>query len=444
MDFAIRLRPSYAEAYLSRGLAYEKIGQTEQADEDIRTALKINPDIVPPQYIKQRHHAVYSEPDTVFISYRRINIFTALAVQRHLVEQKYDVFFDYASLDSGDFEQHILLNVEQRMHFVCLLTPDSLERCSDPNDWFRRELEQAITHKRNVIPLIFEGFDPNDFEDYLPSHLRILADIEPVKVGIEQFDHTMQIMCDNFLTLDQWKSTSTFLSEKTKSLQVQEKQQPSTKKIPSRKVFISYSSLNRNIVNSIANQLQSFNCNTWYDQELVGGQDWWSEILKEIRNCEVFCLALSPQSLSSYPCLLEYEYASKLNKIMLPIKIDDISPHSIPPDLARKHYVDLREHDIDTSSKLLVALNTLPICPSLPEPLPQEPDVPLSPLTEISYKLRIPILALDEQRMIVSILEEYIEDAYLGNDARSLLINLREHRDLRHVIYRKIERVLTL
>ena len=47
---------------------------------------------------------------TVFISYRRTNIYNALAVYQDLTKHGYDVFFDFESIDSGDFEQPEVAN----------------------------------------------------------------------------------------------------------------------------------------------------------------------------------------------------------------------------------------------------------------------------------------------------------------------------------------------
>src|SRR5262249_7353958 len=38
------------------------------------------------------------------------------------------------------------------------LTPTALERSRDPKDWMRREIEVALDSKRNIVPLMFEGF----------------------------------------------------------------------------------------------------------------------------------------------------------------------------------------------------------------------------------------------------------------------------------------------
>ncbi|MGA9564295.1 MAG: tetratricopeptide repeat protein [Candidatus Korobacteraceae bacterium] len=96
---------------------------------------------------------------TVFISYRRTNLPWALAVYQNLTQHGFDVFLDYTGIASGDFESVILENIHARAHFLVLLTPSALERCGDPGDWLRREIEAALDSKRNIVPLTLEGFD---------------------------------------------------------------------------------------------------------------------------------------------------------------------------------------------------------------------------------------------------------------------------------------------
>ena len=96
---------------------------------------------------------------TVFISYRRTNVPWALAIFQNLTHHGFDVFFDYNGIASGDFENVILGNIKARAHFLVLLTPSALERCGEPGDWLRREIETALDSKRNIVPLMLEGFD---------------------------------------------------------------------------------------------------------------------------------------------------------------------------------------------------------------------------------------------------------------------------------------------
>jgi len=96
---------------------------------------------------------------TVFLSYRRTNIPWALAIFQNLTQHGFDVFFDYNGIASGDFERVILENIGARAHFLVLLTPSALERCDEPGDWLRREIETAMDTQRNLVPLMLEGFD---------------------------------------------------------------------------------------------------------------------------------------------------------------------------------------------------------------------------------------------------------------------------------------------
>ena len=96
---------------------------------------------------------------TVFLSYRRTNVPWALAIFQNLTQHGYDVFFDYNGIASGDFERVILGNITARAHFLVLRTPSALERCGDPADWLRREIETALENQRNIVPLMLEGFD---------------------------------------------------------------------------------------------------------------------------------------------------------------------------------------------------------------------------------------------------------------------------------------------
>ena len=95
---------------------------------------------------------------TVFISYRRVDRWQALAVFTDLTQHGYDVFIDYDGIASGDFERAIVDNIRARAHFVLLLTPSALTRCDDPKDWMRREIEVALEARRNIVPLLLDGF----------------------------------------------------------------------------------------------------------------------------------------------------------------------------------------------------------------------------------------------------------------------------------------------
>jgi hypothetical protein len=141
--------------------------------------------------------------NTVFISYRRTNLPWALAVYQNLTSHGLDVFFDYQSINSGDFEQIIVGNIKARAHFLILLTPSALERCKDPGDWLRREIETALDVKRNIVPLFLEGFDFGNQKvaPSLTGKIELLKNYNGLNIPADYFDEAMERLRNRFLNV---------------------------------------------------------------------------------------------------------------------------------------------------------------------------------------------------------------------------------------------------
>jgi tetratricopeptide (TPR) repeat protein len=140
---------------------------------------------------------------TVFISYRRTNLPWALNIYQYLTYHNYDAFFDYESIDSGDFEQVILGNIRARAHFLVLLTPSALERSANPDDWLRREIETALDEKRNIVPLFLENFSFSSpsVEKSLTGKLARLQSYNGLNVHTDYFQEAMERLCTRFLDI---------------------------------------------------------------------------------------------------------------------------------------------------------------------------------------------------------------------------------------------------
>jgi tetratricopeptide (TPR) repeat protein len=140
---------------------------------------------------------------TVFLSYRRTNIPWALAIYQNLTQHGYHVFFDYNGVVSGDFESIILENIKARAHFLVLLTPSALERCGDPTDWLRREIETALATQRNTVPLMLEGFDfgTPKIAGQLTGMLAALKHYNGLSIPPEYFMEAMGRLRDRYLNL---------------------------------------------------------------------------------------------------------------------------------------------------------------------------------------------------------------------------------------------------
>lgn len=140
---------------------------------------------------------------TIFISYRRKDISWALAVYQDLTHNGYDVFFDYTSIPSGDFEQIIISNIKARAHFVLIMTPTTLDRCNEPGDWLRREIEKAIDEKRNIIPLFFDGFNfgAKNVSEKLTGKLKNVSRYNGMNVHHDYFQEAMERLRTKFLNV---------------------------------------------------------------------------------------------------------------------------------------------------------------------------------------------------------------------------------------------------
>ncbi len=197
-------------------------------------------------------------------------------------------------------------------------------------------------------------------------------------------------------------------------------------------MFLSYSRETQQQVESLAQDIHAMELRVWFDRELTGGQAWWDQILKQIRECDYFVFALAPESLDSTACKREYGYAASLGKTILPILIaDGVITEMLPATLAQVHFVDYRRQDKDAWRALSRALHTLPASAPLPDPLPVPPPVPVSYLGELKEQIDTPSpLGFDQQTGLLLRLKQAIGDARDADNARQLLLRFRARADL--------------
>jgi len=126
----------------------------------------------------------------IFISYRREGGYTmARLLYECLHNAGLSIFLDLEELSSGPFNEKLYEAIEKSENFVLVLPPNSLDRCSAENDWLRLEIEHAIKLKKNIIPIMMEGFS---FPDNLPPSLQVLPFFNGVQSSREYFDATIQ------------------------------------------------------------------------------------------------------------------------------------------------------------------------------------------------------------------------------------------------------------
>ena len=123
----------------------------------------------------------------IFISYRREGgLELADSIYQRLINAGYSAFLDLEQLNSGKFNTKLIGVIEQCQDFILVLPPDALDRCADEDDWLRQEVECALKHKKNIIPIMLRGFEWPSV-DALPESLRDLPNYN----GISASDHNV-------------------------------------------------------------------------------------------------------------------------------------------------------------------------------------------------------------------------------------------------------------
>ena len=128
----------------------------------------------------------------IFISYRREGG-EALArlIYDRLSKKNYRVFLDVESLRSGMFNIALYKKIEECEDFLIVLPENALDRCVDPEDWVRLEIEHALKLNKNIIPIMMRNFK---FPKEMPPTIEKLRSYQGLGASMELFDGTMEKM----------------------------------------------------------------------------------------------------------------------------------------------------------------------------------------------------------------------------------------------------------
>ena len=122
----------------------------------------------------------------IFISYRRKGGFeTAKHLYDLLRVDGFSVSFDIDTLRNGDFDVELLKRIDECTDFIIILNKSVFDRCFEADkkeDWLRNELAHALQQKKNVIPIMLEGF--TEFPDNLPDDI-----VQVKRKNGPKFDH---------------------------------------------------------------------------------------------------------------------------------------------------------------------------------------------------------------------------------------------------------------
>jgi hypothetical protein len=190
------------------------------------------------------------------------------------------------------------------------------------------------------------------------------------------------------------------------------------------RIFISYARPDQKAVEGLASDMAGLGHDVWYDRKLLGGQDWWDEILRQ-------------------PCAAELDYANAVRRPLLPVQVRPVSPDILPPILAHAQFVDYCTPDRQSAIALFSAIQSMPAVAPLPEPLPPAPTLPEPPLHELKVAVDSPrTLSRFEQLQLLDRMEHEVRHPERRPVVLDLLRRFRTRQDIVADIRDRVDEVI--
>jgi hypothetical protein len=78
-----------------------------------------------------------------------------------------------------------------------VLPPNALDRCANEDDWVRLEVCRAMTNKKNILPVMLNGFT---WPNLMPNGMEELCDYQALTAtSTEYFDMAMERLQQRYL-----------------------------------------------------------------------------------------------------------------------------------------------------------------------------------------------------------------------------------------------------
>ena len=147
-----------------------------------------------------------------FISYRRESGFLMAQVIRDRLEEKgLHCFLDLEELRSGQFDEKILLAIQEAHTFILILPKNALTQCSNEDDWVRKEILEAVRWHKVIIPVMFDGFKwPQKWNENIPDEIKNLERIN----GVSGSQEYLPAMIEKIISYMPQKEVNTKLKSK--------------------------------------------------------------------------------------------------------------------------------------------------------------------------------------------------------------------------------------
>lgn len=113
----------------------------------------------------------------IFISYKRKSLPTADNLYYRLTKRGYSTFLDLEEMRRDNFNVQLLNYIENAKDVFVILEEGSLDACTKVDwekDWFCHEIAFALEKKKNIIPILLNGFKMPSGE-FFPNKMKELS-----------------------------------------------------------------------------------------------------------------------------------------------------------------------------------------------------------------------------------------------------------------------------
>ena len=118
----------------------------------------------------------------VFISYRRDNGSSSASLIKRLLEERgARCYLDKHKKITKDFKEGLLRNIDQSINFLLILSKDIFGERTDDIDWVREEIDYAKKNNKNIVAVMFDGYDPKKVDFEGDERIKFLKTFECLK-----------------------------------------------------------------------------------------------------------------------------------------------------------------------------------------------------------------------------------------------------------------------
>jgi len=292
----------------------------------------------------------------VFLAHAERDRAISTQLSKILMRDGITIWQDHTDIKTGvDFEAAFKEGIEKADNFIYLISTHSLF-----SQYCQQELKIALTYNKRIIPLTIESIAPETF----PETLRRLQfiDLTPEETldrtsrGIQKlleilnknkyYHENHKILLIKALKWERQNQNPSILLRGYNLRRAQgwleiAKHHPYYPCLPvqeefinvslsqprdaSLDVFIAYSRSNADFARRLNESLEYQGKTTWFDQEsIASGDDFHKEICQAIEQCDNFVAIVSRNFIKSTRCAEQVEFASSLNKRIVPILYESV------------------------------------------------------------------------------------------------------------------------